>query len=150
MKSTMRSTAADRLFIDSWGWLVFANDRDPSFGNVSGLRAVATARPSAWITTDYVLDETLTRIFMTNPFATARRYTEGIFEASRQGLLDIEHVTPERFSQAWRLRLSSRDKSRVSFTDLTSIVVMQELGLRHVVTGDAHFSQVGMGFIQLP
>lgn len=140
----------ERVFIDTWGWLVLANDRDPAFADVSGLRAGAAGQPGAWVTTDYVLDETLTRIFMTTPFAVARRYAEGIFEASRQGMLDIEHVTPERFSRAWRLRVRYHDKPRISFTDLTSFAVMQELKLRHVLTGDAHFTQVGLGFTLLP
>jgi predicted nucleic acid-binding protein len=92
----------------------------------------------------------MTRLFSVAPFAAARRFTEAIFESSRLGLVDIEQVTPERFNLAWRLRLRYRDKLRISFTDLTSFVVMRELGLRHVLTGDAHFEQVGMGFIRLP
>jgi uncharacterized protein len=64
--------------------------------------------------------------------------------------VDIEHVTPERFSSAWRLRLRYHDKPRISFTDLTSFVVMRELRLEQVLTGDAHFEQVGMGFVRIP
>lgn len=139
-----------RLFVDTWGWLVLANDRDPAFGRVSRMRASAAGQGEAWVTTDYVLDETLTRLFIAAPSAKARRFSDGIFEASRQGLLDIEHVTPERFSRAWRLWLRYQDKPRISFTDLTSFAVMHELGLRHVLTGDAHFEQVGMGFVRLP
>ena len=139
-----------RLFVDTWGWLVLANDRDAAFEGVSRIRASAAGRPGAWVTTDYVLDETMTRLFTAVPFAEAGRFMEGVFEASRQGLLDIEHVTPERFSRAWRLRLRYRDKPRISFTDLTSFVVMRELGLRNALTGDAHFEQVGMGFRRLP
>ena len=139
-----------RLFVDTWGWLVLANDRDPAFGRVAQMRASAAGQGEAWVTTDYVLDETLTRLFSAMPFVKARRFSEGIFEASRQGLLDIEHVTPERFSRAWRLRLRYHDKPRISFTDLTSFAVMHELGLRHVITGDAHFEQVGMGFVRIP
>ena len=125
--------AAERLFVDTWAWLVLANDRDPAFDGVSRLRAAAAAQAGAWVTTDYVLDETMTRLFAGAPFAQARRFMEGVFEASRRGLLDIEHVTPERFAQAWRLRLRYRDKPRISFTDLTSFVVMRELGLHNVV-----------------
>lgn len=142
--------AVNRLFVDTWAWLVLANDHDPAFGTVSRIRASAAGQSGAWVTTDYVLDETMTRLFAVTPFAPARRFSEGIFEASRQGLLDIEHVTPERFHRAFRLRLRYHDKPRISFTDLTSFVVMRELGLQHVLTGDAHFEQVGMGFIKLP
>jgi predicted nucleic acid-binding protein len=59
-------------------------------------------------------------------------------------------VTPERCSRASRLRVRYRDKPRICFTDLTSLVVMHELGLRHVLTGDAHFTQVRMEFMRLP
>lgn len=92
--------AVERLFVDTWAWLVLANDRDPAFGSVSRMRASMAGQPNAWVTTDYVLDETMTRLFARAPFAGARRFTEGIFEVSRRGLLDIEHLTAERFSRA--------------------------------------------------
>lgn len=142
--------AVKRLFVDTWAWLVLANDRDPAFGSVSRLRAGAAGQSGAWVTTDYVLDEAITRLFAGTPFAKAHRFTEGIFDASRHGLLDIEHITPERFAHAWRLRLRYHDKPRISLTDLTSFVVMSELGLQQVLTGDAHFEQVGLGFVRLP
>ncbi len=112
------------------------------------MRASAAGQTGAWVTTDYVPDETITRLFASS--AEARRFLEGIFEASRRGLVDIEHVTPERFSRAWRLRLRYHDKPRISFTDFTSFVVMRELGLRRVLTGDARFEHVGMGFVRVP
>lgn len=142
--------AVERLFADTWAWLVLANDRDPAFNVLSQIRAAAARREGAWVTTDYVLDETMTRLFSSAPFTKARHFLEGIFDASRQGLLDIEHVTPDRFSDACRLRLRYHDKPRISFTDLTSFVIMRELGLHHVVTADMHFERVGMGFKRIP
>jgi predicted nucleic acid-binding protein len=59
-------------------------------------------------------------------------------------------VTQERFSRAWRLRLRYRDKPRISPSDLTSFVVMRELGVRHALTSDAHFEQLGLDFSKLP
>lgn len=148
MTSTTGSIAADRVFGDTWAWLVLANDRDPAFHSVWRLRAAA--QPGAWLTTDYVLDETMTRLFATGPFPLARRFMEGVFEASRLGLVGIEHVTPDRFTRAWRLRLRYHDKPRISFTGLTSFVVMRELQVRHALTADAHFEQAGLGLVRLP
>ena len=143
--------AADRrFFIDTWGWLVLSNAKHPAFASVSALRIDALNRRTAWVTTDYVLDETITRLFMSAPFANASRFVDGIFEASRVGTLDIEQVTPERFVRAWQLRLPYRDKPRFSFTDLTSFAVMRELGLSTAITGDAHFAQAGLGFSIAP
>src|SRR5437762_1944479 len=121
--------ASKRIFVDTWGWLVLANDSDPAFAAVSQLRRESVGVPGAWVTTDYVLDETMTRLFSTAPFAAARGFIEGIFGASRDGLVDIEHVTPERFGKAWMLRTRFRDKPRISFTDFTSFAVMRELGV---------------------
>ena len=145
-----KDSSPARCFVDTWAWLVLADDRDPAFAMVSGLRAEAAVRAGAWVTTDYVLDETFTRLFAAAPFTKARRFAEAIFQAAELGLVDIERVTPERFRGAWELRLRYRDKPRISFTDLTSFVVMKEVGLSRVVTGDAHFEHAGLGFRRIP
>ncbi len=55
-----------------------------------------------------------------------------------------------RFREATRLRLKFRDKPGISFTDFTSMVVMQELELKRILTEDRHFAQVGMSFELVP
>jgi predicted nucleic acid-binding protein len=62
----------------------------------------------------------------------------------------IERIDPQRFDNAWKLRLRYKDKPKVSFTDLTSFVVMRENHIRRVVTADAHFGQIGLGFQIIP
>ena len=147
-----RSTAIEepeRLFIDTWGWLVLADARDPFHA-----RAVATRRarskPGGLVTTDYVLDEFLTRLFARCHFDQARQFSDAILEAAAVGLLVIERISAARFASAYRLRLRYHDKPDISFTDLTSFAVMKETGVRDVLTGDAHFKQAGLGFRQLP
>ncbi len=103
-----------------------------------------------WVTTDYIVDEAITRSFAACPFPIAARVWQGVFQARDAGSVRIESITPDRFEQAYQLRLRFRDKPRISFTDLTSFVVMRELGLSRVLTADVHFSQVGMGFERIP
>jgi predicted nucleic acid-binding protein len=128
---------------------VLADAKHPAHSQAVAERRLRSA-PGRQITTDYVLDETITRLFSQAPFLLAREYTKAIFETEAVGLLRIERITPERFEAAYRLRVRYQDKPNISFTDLTSFVVMQELGLRDVLTADAHFTQVRLGFRQRP
>src|SRR5260370_35373529 len=144
------STASELLFVDTWGWLVLANSKDPDNPQVLDLRVEFANRGLPWVTSDYVLDETLTRLFASTPFTHARHFIELIFDAQSVGSLIIETIGPDRFQSAWKLRIRYKDKPRISFTDLTSFVVMRKLGSRTDLTGDAHFSQLGLSFQTLP
>jgi predicted nucleic acid-binding protein len=62
----------------------------------------------------------------------------------------MERVTPERFEEAKELRLKYHDKPRISFTDLTSMVIMEQLHIKDILTEDEHFEHAGMGFIRRP
>jgi predicted nucleic acid-binding protein len=39
-----------------------------------------------------------------------------------------------------------QDKPKMSFTNLTSMVIMKELGFKEIMTGNEHFEHVGMAF----
>jgi len=51
-----------------------------------------------------------------------------------------------RFTQTQMLPIKYFDKPQISFTDLTSMLIMQELNIQRILTEDAHFTQVGLGF----
>jgi len=142
--------AYDHLFVDTWGWLVLADRQTPAFTSAAEVRRAYFEERRALVTTDYVLDETITRLFAARPFTTAKRFVDGILESQKLGQVIIEWITAQRFRGAYDLRLRFRDKPRVSFTDLTSLIVMRELGIRDVLTADAHFNQAGFGFRTLP
>jgi predicted nucleic acid-binding protein len=80
-----------------------------------------------------------TLLFRREAFDEAVRFMEGIFAAAEQGHLTIERITSEHFSAAWRLRQRFKDKTCISFTDLTSMAVMEERGLNDILTEDEHF-----------
>jgi uncharacterized protein len=145
-----RQSHASPLFVDSWGWLVLAETCDPLHQAVLEIRRIDAANGLPWITTDYVLDETITRLFSKFPFHEADFFCQGIFDAAETGFLRIETVTADRFQRAFALRRRYHDKPRISFTDFTSFAVMEELRIRRVLTADAHFVQVGMGFERVP
>ena len=139
-----------RLFVDTWGWLALEDARDPDHVAVAAHYRSFRERGGLAVTTDYVLDETATRLFGRRPFAEARRFMEALLQGGSGGFLLIERITTERFERAWQLRLRYDDKPHISFTDLTSFVVMQEEGMVDVLTNDDHFGQVNLGFVRQP
>ena len=56
----------------------------------------------------------------------------------------------DQFRRAWTMRQKYHDKPDISFVDFTSMVVMQDLGIAEVFTGDDHFRQVNLGFQVVP
>lgn len=140
----------EKLFIDTWGWLVIHNKREPKHKKVKDFYRTFRADYGTIYTTDYVLDETLTLMFRRLPFPLAEKAMNILDSAIKQGYLNLLWVYPQRFDKAKELRLKFQDKPEISFTDLTSMVVMQDLGLLSILTGDDHFVHVGMGFKKMP
>ncbi len=89
-------------------------------------------------------------MFKRLPFKTAKESLDKLDKAIEKSYLLVEWVTSERFEKAKVLRLKYQDKPKISFTDFTSMVVMKELGLKDIITGDEHFEHVGMGFQRKP
>jgi predicted nucleic acid-binding protein len=140
----------DGPFVDTWGWMALGHRREPRHREIRAYYQQLRAQHSVVYTSDYVLDEVITLLFRRAVFAEAMRFLEGLFTAAERGHLRIERITSARFSSAWGLRQRFQDKPRISFTDLTSMIIMQEHDVRQIVTEDEHFFHVGMGFLKVP
>ncbi len=140
----------DPVFVDTWGWMALGHRRDPSHPEMRRFYQELRDQRVPVYTSDYVLDEIITLLFRHEVFSEAVRFAEGLFAAAGLGHVRVERVTSDRFGAAWELRKRFQDKPRISFTDLTSMVIMQERGIPLVVTEDEHFFQVGMGFSKVP
>ena len=136
-----------KLFVDTWGWLVLEDSKDPQHRAASRIYEAAAKGSRNIFTTNFVLDETFSRLFGRRPFDEASRFAKGLMQSP---FIEIEQVTPARFRRAFQLRLTFRDKPDISFTDLTSMAIAQELNIVDILTGDRHFNQVGLGFQTLP
>ncbi|MGH7202775.1 MAG: type II toxin-antitoxin system VapC family toxin [Planctomycetaceae bacterium] len=134
------------LFIDTWGWIAYGYRRDAAHSRVKQFLDDEFSAGTPIYTTDYVLDELLTFIFLRASFTEAANFVRALFDAAQHGFISIERIDVPRFDAAWTLRQRFHDKPQISFTDLTSMVVMQDLGIVDVLTEDQHFLHVGLGF----
>ncbi len=95
------------------------------------------------VSTDYVLDETLTLVRMRLGLDAAARWWDGVEASARLRWEPIDADRLER-SRRWFFRWSDK---RFSFTDCTSFVVMRELRLTKALTTDEHFLQAGFTLV---
>ncbi|MBI5074974.1 MAG: type II toxin-antitoxin system VapC family toxin [Nitrospirae bacterium] len=136
----------DRLFIDTWGWIVLYNKREPRHKEVNTFYRKFRLHGGKIYTSDYVLDETFTLLFKRVAGKSAADALRLIQLACTQGYVEIVPVSPKVFEKAIQLRLKLHDKPGISFTDLTSMLVMKGQGIPLILTEDDHFSHVGMSF----
>jgi predicted nucleic acid-binding protein len=135
-----------KLFVDTWGWVAVADRRDG--GHEAATEIFRQARRSGGaITSNFILDETFTHLFKRRPFEEAWNFTTTVVQSP---FIDIQEITGSRFSRAIELRKQFSDKPRISFTDLSTMAIMVELGITDILTADRHFTHVGLGFRALP
>jgi predicted nucleic acid-binding protein len=127
------------VFVDTGGWMACADRADPAHAACAAARDATLEAGRILITTDFVVDETLTLIRFRLGLAAADTWWQQIDGSAR---LRWERVENDRFERARNLFFGYCDKD-LSFTDCTSIAVMRELKLKTVITTDRHFHQVG-------
>ncbi len=132
------------VFVDTAGWMALADGSDPQHEAARAARDEWLRQGGILISTDYVMDETLTLIRIRLGLKAAAGWWDQVEASSR---LRWEWIDPSRAEKARRWFFRWSDK-QFSFTDCTSFVVMRELRLHQALTGDKHFQQAG--FEMLP
>ena len=127
------------VFVDTGGWMACADQADPAHAACRAARDGMLEAGHTLITSDFVIDETLTLIRFRLGLGAANAWWQQIDGSAR---LRWERVENDRFERARHLFFQYRDKD-LSFTDCTSIAIMKELKLAAVITTDRHFHQVG-------
>ena len=139
-----------KYFVDAWAWVELANERALRHAEVEAWFVSLDLDQDILVTTDYVLDEVISLVFKRKPALHAQNFLAYLDSLIDEQHLILERIHEVRFNTARKLRLKYLDKPDISFTDLTSMAVMIELHITHIVTADAHFLKVGEGFQLLP
>ena len=128
-----------KLFVDTSAWLAL-NDRSDQFHAlaVEKLASIRAGRISL-VTSDYVLDESVTIIRLRASHAAAVIFGQSILGSS---VIDLIPVGSDDRLAAWEIFKKYADQD-FSFTDCTSFALMRKLRLKTAFTFDGHFSLIG-------
>ena len=91
------------------------------------------------VTSDYVVDETLTLLCVRREPRRAMEVGRLLLES---GLIQVHHIAPDEFHRAWIL-FQRMHAAGWSFTDCTSKIILDGLAVRTAFAFDDHFRQFG-------
>ena len=124
------------IIVDTGGWFAGFIPSDPDHAAAAAWMA---ANRTPLLTTDYIIDETLTLMRARSQNRKAIEFGTLVF-AGR--LATVHYLTPTEIATAWDVFHRFADKEW-SFTDCTSKVVMESLGIATAFSFDQHFHQFG-------
>ena len=120
-----------------------ADRHDPAHARCVAARDEKLRSGFLLVTSDYVLDETLTLLRLRLGLGAAREWWERVSQSPRVIVADIE-VELRRDALAWFFRYEDKD---FSFTDCTSFALMRREKIREALTTDRHFAQAGFELV---
>ena len=133
---SIRSEPVDEPFIDTGPWYASVVPDDPRHIDVmTWLRKSNCSH----VTTDYVVDETLTLLRARGERSRAIALGRHLMDLAG---VTIHFISEVEIRQAWAMFRDNPNRDW-SFTDCTSKVVIENLHIKQVLTFDRHFAESG-------
>ena len=125
------------VFVDTSGWYALVDRRDPDHDAVT---RVFREHRHRLLTSNYILDETLTLIRYRLGWRIAHRFGE---ELRSGAIARVERVSPRDEEAAWTIFATYSDQS-LSFTDCTSFALCNRMKLQLCLAIDNDFRSYGL------
>jgi predicted nucleic acid-binding protein len=130
---------ARETFIDTSGFYALLVKRDDMHEAAARVLGNAAKRRARFVTTDYVLDETVTLLCARGHAHLVAPFLESTLKSQA---CTVDWMNPDRFAQAAAI-LSKHHDQGYSFTDCVSFATMKARSLRDALTKDDHFNKAG-------
>jgi uncharacterized protein len=85
------------IFIDTWAWIALADKSDPYHRKAKALHRKLSRSRRKYVTTDYVLGETITYLYDAIGGAPAQGFINTVLTAADTGTYLFVHLTPTEF-----------------------------------------------------
>jgi hypothetical protein len=124
------------IFVDTVAWYALAT---PGDADHESAKALLASIDELLLTSDYVVDELLTLFIVRGQKSQGIEWRHEVLE---HGGFQLVRVLEEDFANALQIYERFADKAW-SFTDCTSYVLMQKLGIVKAFSFDSDFQQFG-------
>ena len=137
----------EKVFVDTGAWIARANRRDRHHAQSTAIYDWLQQQRVPLFTTDYVIDETVTRITYDASHFAAVQFLDFIHDVLKKGELTLERVDEEAFALAEEL-FRQYNTARLAFTDCTSFVICEKEAISVVFGFDRHFEVAELNLLR--
>ena len=130
------------VFVDTGVWFALLVSKDPNHQRSNEWFATLS---EPLITSDYIVDETLTLLLMRGERTKAIDFGNLVIVGS---MAILHKVTEQQFNRSWIL-FQQLSHAGLSFTDCTSHIVARDLSVPKIASFDHHFQTTGQ-FLLVP
>jgi predicted nucleic acid-binding protein len=131
------------IFVDSGAWIALLNRRDQHHDDAVVILNNLGRQNVQLLTTDYVIDETVTWLRYRVSHPVAVQFFDLIGSSRATGVLTLVAIDRFLFQEAERL-FRQYNTARLSFTDCTSFAVCQQYKISEAFAFDRHFPMIGI------
>ena len=131
------------IFVDSGAWIALLNRRDQHHDDAVVILNNLGRQNVQLLTTDYVIDETVTWLRYRVSHPVAVQFFDLIGSSRATGVLTLVAIDRFLFQEAERL-FRQYNTARLSFTDCTSFAICQQHNISEAFAFDQHFPMVGI------
>ncbi len=134
-------------FVDSGAWIALFNVRDQLHSEARVIFNALQQQRERLYTTDYVIDETVTRLRYDVSHPAAVEFIDAIEGAEEMSTVTLVAIDKAFFQEAKQI-FRQYSSERLSFTDCTSFVACQNYGIASAFAFDQHFPIMGITLLQ--
>ncbi|MCS7190427.1 MAG: PIN domain-containing protein [Fimbriimonadales bacterium] len=131
-----------RVFVDTSAWVALAYAGEVAHPAARDYYQRASQWGVVWVTSDYILDETLTLLRTRFGYIWAERFWNLVRQALETGHMQLLQVDSDAWQTALRIFFQYQDQD-FSFTDCTSFALMRREGIETAFAFDHHFWVMG-------
>ena len=131
------------IFVDSGAWIALLDRRDQYHSDAVAIYSDLIQQNTQLLTTDYVIDETATRLRYRVNHPIAVEFLDLIESSKATGALTVAAIDSTLFQEAEEL-FRQYDTARLSFTDCTSFAICQQHNISEAFAFDQHFGMMSI------
>lgn len=135
------------IFVDTGAWIALSDRKDQYHQRAVTIYHKIKQSNEKLITTDFVIDETSTRLRYDINHPIAQHFLQMMLNAENKSEIEIIYINHSLLEESIQF-FSKYDTLTLSFTDCTSFVVCQKRAIHNAFAFDQHFSAAGINLLQ--